>query len=176
MLIHFNLARGDSHTFSTLPGVVSRFSYISTLPGRIIIYFQLCQGWFLDFHTFPTLPGLMQSQQRKASGAGRMDWLDGALNIVRSGFLAFVVVVVGLCCGCCWLLMLLWMNRQESLKHNLVRIRVLLLLWLKNLHGDHLAQSHWDIVIVTFIEMLSFTLLLLLSHYFFATMSSKSMI
>ena len=53
----------------------------------------------------------MQSQQRKASGAGRMDWLDGALNIVRSGFLAFVVVVVvvvvGLCCGCCWRLMLL---------------------------------------------------------------------
>ena len=53
----------------------------------------------------------MQSQQRKASGAGRMDWLDGALNIVRSGFLAFgvvvviVVVVVGFCCGCCLLLL-----------------------------------------------------------------------
>ena len=72
-----------SHTFSTLPGMVSRFSYISNL----------------------AMPGLMQSQQRKASGAGRMDWLDGALNIVRSGFLA-LGVVVGYCCGCCLLLLL----------------------------------------------------------------------
>ena len=47
---------------------------------------------------------------------------------------------------------------------------------IENLNGDHLVQSHLDIVIVNFIEMLSIALLPLLLHYFFVAMSSKSMI